>query len=103
MKLQIHRHRLCITGCPEEMTTGLDRIKAAYKAGILPEGQKVFSGEYSTFFAVLKKDVLRTYNYRDNWNGYHDVAAYSLPSFEPIGTKVMADYTIGQHRNIVNI
>ncbi len=81
---------------------GLDVFKEAYSLGVLPEETSVFLGS-GKFFCVLRGDILRTYLMRDNSNGWHDVAAYSLPDFEEVGTRISADPSRGLHRDTVVI
>ena len=100
MKLEVWNKRNCLFELPDE--SNLDIIKEAIKLKLIPENTHVFVGSSRTFCKV-EGQVLRTYRMRENWNGWHDVAAYSLPNFEKIGTRIDADSPAGRHRDVVVI
>lgn len=100
MRLEKWNGRNCLFGF--EQDGGLNVLKKAYSDRLLPDNTKVFVGS-SRFFGVVSGSVLRTYKMRENWNGWHDVGAYSLPDFTSIGTIVPADGSVGRHRNVLVI
>lgn len=87
-----------------DMSLGYREVRTfleAYKQGILPKEIDVFYCNGSKYFCYIKNNIMEIHYYRDNWNGYHDEAFYSLPDLNPIGTTYDMDSSIGRHRRTI--
>ena len=84
-------------------TTVAEKAKAYYEAGLLEKGKSYFFGKGATLFCDHDGEYLRTYRMRDNWNGWHDVAAYKLDNFESAGSRTDPSPENGVHRAVVSI
>ena len=100
---EIYKNRICLTGFdPELSNKGI--FRAAFNEGLFPKvGHKRFIGKSETFAYIDSSFVLMHCRMRENWNGWHDVAAYSTPQFLDVGKLEYADASRGQHRNVIRV
>jgi len=86
-----------------EFPTVVAKIKAAYDEGLLEQGLRYFTKPESSLFCYHDGEVLMTCRMRDNGNGWHDVGAYALPDFRPVGTMFRSNPDNGTYRDSIEV
>lgn len=93
----------CMDDGQEIFNNVTEKLKAYYAAGLLQVGKTYFFGTQSNLFCSHDGKHIRTYRMRDNWNGWHDVAAWTLPDFTPVGSITHPSPETGIHRTTISI
>jgi hypothetical protein len=89
--------RICVFG----WTGDLDNYQIASQAiNSLPlvSGRKYFLGSGRVFFIIKEDDLVEFGRYRENWNGYDDLARYRISTGVKVSNIIQPNYAEGRHR-----
>jgi hypothetical protein len=81
----------------------ISKFKLAHQQGLLKERYHYLPSSESWIFGRIEDGVLGIHRHRENGNGYHDVAKYSLPHFIEVGTSYQMDPSNGNHSDTIVI